>query len=561
MADQLVPSPGLSDARNAGQDARLERIAQRLAGNLTLNIVLLSIVLVGLPVAVWLDLRELSESALRRQAEALSVVIDRFRDYYANNVVERVLAHPGGTVAVANYQDVSGAIPIPATLSLEVGNKLSEASSANHMGYRFFSDYPFPPRAFHKFDPFERDALKLLREKKETSVYDVSGSVLDRKVRLITPITMGAGCVSCHNQNPNSPKRNWMIGDVRGLEEFTVSQPLAANIFAFRYLLIYFVLVAIIGITVVAMQRYQTWLIARVNGELSRTNEFLESVAQKLAKYLSPQHYRSIFSGEKDVVISTERKKLTIFFSDVVNFTATTERMQPEELTALLNEYLTEMSEIAIRRGGSVNKFIGDAMLVFFGDPTTQGVVEDAHACIGMAFEMQRRLAELNVKWRKQGIEQPFRARMGINTGYCNVGNFGSEERMDYTIIGAEANLAARLQSIAQPGEIVLSYETFILVSDMVRGRALEPFTLKGISRSIVPYVVEAAESNQKLEQPVITEHSPGIDLFLDVRAVNATSSERIAQVLEAALAAVRNAASPAAGPADLEATEAAGRA
>ena len=132
-------------------------------------------------------------------------------------------------------------------------------------------------------------------------------------------------------------------------------------------------------------------------------------------------------AGEKDVVISTERKKLTIFFSDVVNFTATTERMQPEELTALLNEYLTEMSQIAIRHGGSVNKFIGDAMLVFFGDLTTQSVVEDAHACVGMAFEMQRRLAELNGKWRNQGIEQPFRARMGINTGFCNVGNFGSE--------------------------------------------------------------------------------------------------------------------------------------
>ena len=372
---------------------------------------------------------------------------------------------------------------------------------------------------------------------------------------------MGAGCVNCHNQHPSSPKRNWMIGDVRGLEEFTVSQPLATNIFAFRYLLIYFVLVAIIGITVVAMQRYQTWLIGRVNSELSRTNEFLGSIAQKLAKYLSPQHYRSIFSGEKDVVISTERKKLTIFFSDVVNFTATTERMQPEELTALLNEYLTEMSQIAIRHGGSVNKFIGDAMLVFFGDLTTQSVVEDAHACVGMAFEMQRRLAELNVKWRNQGIEQPFRARMGINTGYCNVGNFGSEQRMDYTIIGAEANLAARLQSIAQPGEIVLSYETFVLVSDIVRGRALEPFTLKGISRPIMPYVVDAAEGKEKVEHSIITEHSPGIDLFLDVRAVTSTSSERIAQVLETALAAVRNAATPAAGSADLKTTEAAGRA
>jgi hypothetical protein len=86
--------------------------------------------------------------------------------------------------------------------------------------------------------------------------------------------------------------------------------------------------------------------IGRFNRELGRANEFLASVAKKLAKYLSPQHYHTIFSGEKDVVVATERKKLTIFFSDVVGFTSTSERLQPEELTALLNEYLTEMSRI-----------------------------------------------------------------------------------------------------------------------------------------------------------------------------------------------------------------------
>ena len=173
-------------------------------------------------------------------------------------------------------------------------------------------------------------------------------------------------------------------------------------------------------------------------------------MAKKIAKYLPPQLYSSIFAASKDVHVTTERKKLTIFFSDVVNFTSTTERMQPEELTALLNEYLTEMSAIAAAHGGTINKFIGDAILVFFGDPESRGVVEDAKACLAMALDMQRRLAELNAQWRKRGIEEPFRARMGINTGFCNVGNFGSDDRMDYTIIGAEANLAARLQSIAR---------------------------------------------------------------------------------------------------------------
>ena len=211
----------------------------------------------------------------------------------------------------------------------------------------------------------------------------------------------------------------------------------------------------------------------------------------KIAKYLSPQIYKSIFSGQRDVAIVTERKKLTIFFSDIKDFTATSERLQPEDLTALLNEYLTAMSAIAMEYGATVDKFIGDAVLAFFGDPETRGVSEDARQCLLMAVAMQRRITQLNVEWRNRGVEDPFRVRMGINTGFCNVGNFGSDDRMDYTIIGAEANLAARLQSSAEPGGIVISYETYALVRDIVRATPQEPITMKGIRRQIVPYVVE----------------------------------------------------------------------
>jgi class 3 adenylate cyclase len=299
-------------------------------------------------------------------------------------------------------------------------------------------------------------------------------------------------------------------------------------------------MVAISGLTWIALQRYQSDVITQVNRKLGKANEFLGGIAQKLARYLSPQHYRSIFSGEKDVVVSTERKKLTIFFSDVVSFTATTERLQPEELTAILNEYLTEMSQVAGTHGGTVNKFIGDAMLIFFGDSESQGVEEDARACVRMAFEMKRRLAELNVRWRKHGIEEPFRARMGINTGYCNVGNFGSDQRMDYTIIGAEVNIAARLQSIAEPGGIIMSYETFVLVSDMVRAHSLDPIKLKGISRPIMPYALARSDSDDEVDQAVITEHTPGLDLFLDMRVVDSSTAARIEHALEGALAALK---------------------
>ena len=269
--------------------------------------------------------------------------------------------------------------------------------------------------------------------------------------------------------------------------------------------------------------------------ELREASEFLSSVSTKISKYISPQIYKSIFSGQRDVAIATERKRLTIFFSDIKDFTSITERLQPEDLTALVNEYFTEMSTIATRHGATIDKFIGDAMLLFFGDPETKGAVEDARVCVEMAIEMQDRLAQLNMEWRRRGIERPFRARMGINTGYCNVGNFGSNERMDYTIIGAEANLAARLQQVAEPGSIVMSYEAYALVRDTVRARPLPPITMKGISREIVPYVVDGWADTETREH-VISGQGAGVEIFVDLEALDDESKERTRRLLQNAL-------------------------
>jgi len=276
-----------------------------------------------------------------------------------------------------------------------------------------------------------------------------------------------------------------------------------------------------------------------VNRELEAANDFLVRISTKLSHYLAPQIYKSIFSGQKDVTIHTERKELTIFFSDIKDFTATTERLQPEEITHLLNEYFTEMSTIALKHGGTVDKFIGDALVIFFGDPESRGTVEDARACLNMAAEMQSRLAELNVKWRSAGTEQPFRVRMGINTGFCNVGNFGSANRMDYTAIGAEVNLAARLQSIAEPGHIVISFDTYVLVREIVAARALPKIAVKGISREVVPYVVEGVldQAGRKIE--IFSEHMTGLDFYLDPRAVDATAVDRIRATLRSAITAL----------------------
>jgi adenylate cyclase len=516
-------------------------------------LLLVVLLLVGLPLAVWLDLTNLAETNLTRQASDLNSIIASVRGYYASNVVGRILAAPGvATQVVHNYEDIPGAIPIPATLSLELGRVISERQ--HNITYRFVSDYPFANRAPHPLDQFEADALHRLRQNPNQVISLDSSSLLVDRVRLVAPVIMAAACVACHNAHPESLKRDWKVGDVRGLQEVTITQPIGGDIFAFKYLLAYFFLVAAVGFLFIALQRRQAALIQGMNTELETANDFLASLSMKISRYLSPQIYESIFSGQKDVTIHTERKRLTIFFSDIKDFTATTERLQPEQITELLNEYFTEMSKIALVHGGTIDKFIGDAMLIFFGDPKTKGDAEDAKACLRMAIEMQERIAGLNAKWRNAGIEHPFRVRMGINTGYCNVGNFGSADRMDYTIIGAEANLAARLQSIAEPGHIVISYETYALVRDIVVARELPPITMKGISREVVPFAVSGILGAAGETIHVFSEHVTGLDLYLNANMIDANDAGHIRKVLQEALDALdKNAASepPAVAAAD----------
>jgi len=183
----------------------------------------------------------------------------------------------------------------------------------------------------------------------------------------------------------------------------------------------------------------------RTQIELTEKNELLSQLSSKLAKFLPPQLYNSIFTGTHTTRVAAKRKKLTIFFSDIANFSETTDSLESEELTNLLNQYLTEMSKIAVSYGATIDKYLGDAIMGFFGDPVSRGTKEDAVACVKMAIAMQQRLRELQLKWMDLGSEKPFQLRIGINTGFCTVGNFGSQDRMDYTIVGNEVNLAARL--------------------------------------------------------------------------------------------------------------------
>ncbi len=270
--------------------------------------------------------------------------------------------------------------------------------------------------------------------------------------------------------------------------------------------------------------------------ELAKKSNSMEQLSNQIAKYLSPQIYDSIFTGKKEVKVSSHRRKLTVFFSDIAGFTETAEQMESEDLTKLLNHYLTEMSQIANVHGATIDKYVGDAIVIFFGDPESRGVKEDALACVEMAIEMRKKMSELQEFWRASGIVKPLQCRIGINTGFCTVGNFGSEDRMDYTIIGSGVNLASRLESAATPGAILIAFETYALVNDKIKCTKLGQMEVRGIAHPVETYQVVDSYENLGREKERIREESPKFNLKIDIGDMSSDERKQAISVLNSAL-------------------------
>ena len=210
---------------------------------------------------------------------------------------------------------------------------------------------------------------------------------------------------------------------------------------------------------------------------IAQKNRELESLSIKLSKYLSPQIYNSIFTGAQGVEIASNRKKL---------------------------------------------------IMVFFGDPETKGLKEDALACVRMAIAMVRRMRELRSEWQELGAEKPFRLRIGINTGYVTVGNFGSNDRMDYTIIGNAVNLTARLQSQSEIDGILLGHETYSLVKDEVAAEEQTPIKVKGFAEPVRCYKVQGLYDHLAEEGTVIREEQEGFKFHLNLQKRDKKDAIRI---------------------------------
>jgi class 3 adenylate cyclase len=248
--------------------------------------------------------------------------------------------------------------------------------------------------------------------------------------------------------------------------------------------------------------------------------------------------YDSIFEGRTEVEVKSYRKELTVFFSDIEGFTDLTDRLEAEQISEILNGYLSEMSSIADQCGGTIDKFIGDGVMIFFGDPETRGRREDALACVRMALRMRARIEELRREWAALVGPEPLHVRMGINTGYCTVGNFGSEDRLDYTIVGGAVNVASRLESTAAPDQIQISHATYSLVKDDIYCRLVGDVELKGVSHQMRTYEV-VADYSEMAAAPKIKAEIGDFNLSLDPASLDAESAVKAREALKQALAAL----------------------
>jgi len=215
-----------------------------------------------------------------------------------------------------------------------------------------------------------------------------------------------------------------------------------------------------------------------------------------LARYVPPQLAKKILAGDLAPVRDHHRRKLVMLFSDIKDFTRTTDAMEPEDMAELLNEYFSCMNEIIQKYEGTLANITGDALFVFFGAPDSTDDRDHALRCVRMAVEMQQKMQALQKKWFSEGIEYPLQIRCGINTGMVTVGSFGSGQRSEYSAMGMQVNLASRLETACKPGGILISHSTWALINDQVDCRSKETIAAKGFSRPVRAYEVSLGAEN-----------------------------------------------------------------
>jgi len=240
--------------------------------------------------------------------------------------------------------------------------------------------------------------------------------------------------------------------------------------------------------SVIAAEAAMSFDNARSHEELSQ--RIIER--QALERFLSGAIVEKILANPGQIHLGGENQTATIMFTDIRGFTRMAEKMEPQQVVELLNEYFTEMTDLIFENGGTLDKYLGDGIMAVFGAPITKP--DDPVRSVKTAIEMQRALARLNRDWEARG-QPALRAGIGVNTGAVTAGNIGSTKRMDYTVIGDSVNLASRLCANAAGGQILVSESTFAQLGGSRPAKKLEPIRVKGRDTPVEVYEIGWSES------------------------------------------------------------------
>jgi len=277
-----------------------------------------------------------------------------------------------------------------------------------------------------------------------------------------------------------------LVCEYVGLLQLARSQGVTVEIDGFSFMpattIVLYLVAILVGLISQQMQITET--------ALKSVNAQLEDAQSTLSRYVAPQLAQKIREGASSEVWGHQRRKLTIFFSDIKDFSVTTDLMEAEDLAKLLNDYIDEMVQIATKYDGTVAQISGDGLFIFFGAPEFIDDKEHALRAVRMAVEMQMRMRTLQQRWYRSGIEHPFQIRCGINTGMATVGGFGSAGRREYMAIGMQTNLAARLEAACEPGNILLGHTTWGLVKEEFSCKEMRPLEVKGFHHPIKTWQV-----------------------------------------------------------------------
>lgn len=432
------------------------------------TILILGVLFVAGVLGAMVNMSRLSSDLIHSQAVQNAALyaeaIREARTLYSNNAVGRLKNVPG-VKATPEYQDIPGAIPVPATFLIELSHSLSQKNSG--MSVRLYSDYPFRWRQQEggPRDEYERQALSYLRQHPDETFVRVENFQGRPALRYAEADVMKPSCVACHNSHPDSPKRDWKEGDVRGVVEIT--RPLDSFIAQTRSglqgtfaMLSGLLMLALVGIALVITRLRQTskeleLRVVERTSQLRQANQQLQVEQEKSDKLLLNILPEPIADQLKEghSNIADGFSEATILFADLVNFTKMSERMPPRALVSLLNEIFSRFDQLTEKHGLEKIKTIGDAYMVVGGLPMPRA--DHAEAIAEMALDMQGEITRFNLRHN-----QDCDIRIGINTGPVVAGVIGTKKFI-YDLWGDTVNVASRMESHGIAGEIQVTATTY----------------------------------------------------------------------------------------------------